>query len=186
MHREGQGDRQGQEEERRQEVVRSDPDGAQGGSRKAPALRAFRPLAVTLGVLMASAACASDDQAEPAQAAARDSLRITIRDAAGDRSKTWTLRCRPTGGTWSDRSGACRRLRDAKGRKALSPIGPETRDLVEITRSPVHVTGRLGDRQVDVRIPAQGSSTRAKRFAQLRTLLGRDAFDRAARDVRDG
>ncbi len=132
-------------------------------------------------------ACGSADiTPDPAGADVKVDLRITLRD--GDRGplRKWTLRCGQVGNSWPDARGACRRLLDPEARAAFAPITTETRDLVDITETPLVVTGRLAGRKIDLRIPVQGSSTRLKRYRSVRRALGSRAFDQAARTVREG
>ena len=153
-------------------------------------------LAAALAVGAAAVALASmsgggGDPPEPPQTAGADdssrtALTITLRTSgrAEPRQRSYSLRCGPSGGTWRRAASVCRRLKGEKGTRALSRIGPETRDLVPITSTPVTVRGRADGRRVNVEIPARGSSTRRKRFQLLRNVLGPRTFDRAATRLR--
>jgi hypothetical protein len=116
--------------------------------------------------------------------AASSSIDLRIRIAASAKAaapaRTWRLRCRPGGGDWPSVAPACRRLKPA----LLATIEIETKDVTQITRQPVRITGRAFGKAVFLRFPAMGSGTRRARLKLLRTALGPRAFSEAERRSR--
>jgi hypothetical protein len=134
---------------------------------------------------VATVALAAALAVEPAGAVARDAsidLRIAIAASArsGAPTRTWTLRCDPSGGSWRGRVAACARLTPS----ALAPITVETRDLVAVTRQPLRVTGRAYGRRVDLVFGAEGSSTRRARYRLVRRALGEGVYRTAQQTAR--
>ena len=76
-------------------------------------------------------------------------LTITVRpQGTGGPTRTWTLRCKPTGGSLPRPAAACERLRA----EALRPVPPDT-ICTQIYGGPqtARVRGRLEGRPIDVR-----------------------------------
>ena len=102
--------------------------------------------------------------------APRVALRIAIASSPRPEAPVGVreLRCGPAGGDWPAAEHACRALRWSD----LRPIGPETRDLVPITRRPLRLTGSAFGKPVSLYFPAMGSSTRRLRFEVIQRVLG--------------
>ena len=134
-----------------------------------------RPATLIAAAALALAALGCDEAASvvPAtEASPRVDLRIAIASSPrpGAPVRTRDLRCGPVGGDWPRAARACRALRPAD----LKPIGPESRDLVPITRRPVRLTGTAFGHPVSLYFPVRGSSTRRLRFESIRSALGLD------------
>jgi len=135
-----------------------------------PALPAMRPVPT-----LPSAAPPVLPRAGP-----RASLRIVASAGASRQTRTYALRCGPTGGTWPARTVACARL-VAPGAPAilLGPVRLGTRR--PSSSGALRISGTFDGRRVDLRLPRRGSPAVAARFAAVRRLLGGAAIDRAFR-----
>lgn len=102
-------------------------------------MRRLASLGAVIAVLVPAAVTAGQAQTD---------LRITVwPDGRGKASKTWTLRCGPTGGTLPRAARACRLL--AAARRPLAPV-PSDAVCTEIYGGPAEalVVGRHRGRRV--------------------------------------
>ena len=121
-------------------------------------------------LLLAVAVLAAAVGAAPAAASPVDQLRVTVwPEGRPGPSTTWTLHCRPTGGTHPARAGACRTLA-----RLPSPFQPVPRDAMctQVYGGPQEalVTGRLNGRAVWARFTLRDGCQIA-RWERLRPLL---------------
>ncbi|HVM15969.1 MAG TPA: SSI family serine proteinase inhibitor [Gaiellaceae bacterium] len=123
-------------------------------------------------VALAAAVLAAAVLAAPAAATPLDRLTVTVwHDGRPGPSETWTLHCRPTGGTHPARASACRTLA-----RLDAPFRPVPRDAVctQIYGGPQEalVTGTFRGQRVWARFNLRGGCEIA-RWNRLSPLLPR-------------
>lgn len=155
------------------------------------------PGRLRLAAILASAATAIGAGAAgaselPARAAGAGSLpptsklTITIAASASPDAATqvWTLRCGPPGGRWAASAEVCARLSRPADRAVLRPFFGMTRDWRSVAKQPLRIRGAAAERPVDLQFNAKGSLTEARRYAEVRRLLGESALRAAEREAR--
>ncbi len=106
---------------------------------------------VCVAVLLSGCAAESDDATTVISDGPRDRLSVTLAaDAQGSGQQTWTLTCRPAGGSHPDASAACAALA-----ASADPFAPVPRDVActEIFGGSAvgTITGTQDGRRVDAR-----------------------------------
>jgi hypothetical protein len=148
-------------------------DRQQGQALTGAARRTAVAIGATVVLAFAGSGCGGETSAVTAAGAAPQiAIRIAIVSPARAHPRTsiWHLRCGPVGGNWPNAVSACAALAPWD----LRPIGPETRDLVPITRRPLRLTGMAFGDPVSLYFPVRGSSTRRLRFEPISGALGLD------------